>query len=130
MREFKKRRSRREEIFWLCVRGVGALLLLLVAAAAVHAAWDMYGKLSAASQGQEEAEAQLASLQAEKKGVSASVAQLSTARGVEAEVRQRFGVVKPGEGEIEIVRDQGSATTTDDASKHWWSRVFHALFVW
>lgn len=130
MREFKKHKSRRAEIVTFCMQSVGVLLLLCVAAVAVRAAWGMYVKLAHATAGQEAAEVELKALQAQHAQVAASVAELSSEKGVEAQMRQRFGVVKQGEGEIEIVRDSGSTTTAPKEPERWWRGIFRALFMW
>lgn len=128
MREFKKRG--RGDIVLFCVQVFGVLLLFVVAVGAVRAAWGMYTKLAKADKGQQEAEVQLAALAAQRQKVAASVEDLSSERGVEAQIRQRYGVVRPGEGEIEIVRDSAVATSTTKPQPRWWQSVFRALFVW
>jgi cell division protein FtsB len=130
MREFKKHKSRRGEIVTFCIQAMGILLLLCVAAVAVRAAWGMYVKLTRATAGQEAAEVQLAALKAQQAEVAASVAELSSERGVEAQIRQRFGVAKQGEGEIEIMRDSGATSSAPKEPESWWRGVFRALFVW
>lgn len=130
MREFKKRRSGRQELVHAGVGVLSVLLLLFVSVFAIHAAWNMFGKFKAASRGQEEAQAELTNLQAQKEKLNTSLALVSTPRGQEQEVRERFGVVKPGEGEIEIVRDAATSSGAVGQKESWWLRVFHAVFVW
>ncbi len=130
MREFKKRRGPQEELFRFVLKGAGVFLLFVVTGFLMRSAWGMYGKMAAASQGQEEAEAQLAALQAQQQGVNNTLGQLSSKRGVETQIRERFGVAKPGEGEIDIVRDQKVPTTTAAAKESWWQHMFRALVVW
>lgn len=131
MRDFKVQRSRTREslrFFWLCA-GVLGVLALMVASA--HAAWDMYVKFSVASKADEAAQGDLASLKAQYASVGEAVQNLSTERGEEGEIRERFGVGKPGEGAIEIVR---TATSTDAAQntlpQDLWSRLMRAFVVW
>lgn len=130
MGEFKKRRNKKNEGLGLALRGLGCVALLGVTALAVHAAWDMYGKLAEASGGRESAEAQLAALQTREAQVAASVADISSSRGVEAQLRERFGVALPGEGEIDIVRPAASTSADAKSQEPWWQRLWHALFVW
>ncbi len=130
MREFKKHRSRRAELLNFGIRLVGALLLLCVTIGMVRAAWDMFGRLNMATAGQQDAEAQLASLESQKTTISASVDQLSSPRGQEALMRDHYGVVKPGEGVIQIV-DHASTTDSANTAPHtWFQSLFHALFSW
>jgi len=130
MREFKKRRSERQE--WVRVlAGVGGVLVLFVVTLyAAHAAWGMFGKFRAASRGQEDAQAELGNLQVQKDKLARSLTSISTLDGQEKELRERFGVARPGEGEIHIVHDAATTSNTPPPRPSWWSRVFHALFVW
>lgn len=130
MREFKKHRSRRAELLNFGMRLAGALVLLALTVGMVRAAWDMYGRLNAASAGQQDAEVQLASLETQKKTISASVDQLSSARGQEALLREHYGVVKPGEGVIQIVAQASTTASAGAASHGWLQSLFHTLFSW
>ena len=129
MREFQHRRSKREELLRLGLRTMGALLLLVLTITLARGAWCMYIRMAAASQGAEEADVELTRLEAQAQGASSTLAELSTARGQEAQIRQRFGVVKPGEGEIDILQVEPHSSSTEPAEP-WWQRIFHALFVW
>ncbi|MEI6864194.1 MAG: septum formation initiator family protein [Candidatus Adlerbacteria bacterium] len=130
MREFKKRRSSRGEVLYFCYRLGGTLVLLLITVVAVRAAWGMYGRLGAASAGQQEAEAQLQALQAQQRQITASVGELYSDRGVEALMREHFGVVRPGEGVVQIVHETATTTTGETAPKGWFKQLFHTLFSW
>ncbi len=130
MRDFKKRRLQKKDTGRFALRLVGVALLLVVTVAAAHSAWNMYGKLVRATQAQEETRTQLAIATAQTAQVEASVAALSSDRGVEAQMRERFGVARPGEGEITIVDNIPTATSTTEADQPWWWRLYHTLFVW
>lgn len=130
MREFKKRHTKQEEMARLGVKTLGVVVLFGFTVLLAHAAWDMYGKLVAASQAKSEALSQLASLEAQQKGVTRTITKLTTERGVEAEVRVRFGVARPGEGEIDIVEDRSSTTSPVGHTPSWWQGVYQTLFVW
>lgn len=94
MQEFKKRRSRSEEYIRLAVRSLTALVLLLVMVVAMRAAWGMYGKFTQARTAKLATDVQLKEAQAQYAQVGASVEALSSQRGVEAQIRQRYGVAK------------------------------------
>jgi cell division protein FtsB len=130
MSQFKRQQTKRTEYLYLGLKGLGTFALMLVAIMTLRGAWGMYGKLAEATDGQEKAQAQLASLQAQKAKVSAAVAELDSSRGVEAEVRQRYGVAKPGEGEIQIVPVAATEATTTPVVHGFWSNMWHALWVW
>ena len=130
MREFKKRRSKRDEIVHVGLRCLYTLALLAVTVVLMRAAWGMYIKMVAASRAQEEAQAQLALTEAQRSGVDATLGEVNSPRGVEQQIRERYGVVRPGEGEIDIVRTVPASTTPKAPPESWWQHIFHALFVW
>ncbi len=133
MRDFSKTRrghSRGYELFRLVVGICAVIVLALLAAVSTRAAWNMYDKFVQSSEGRETAEQRLGSLQEKEKRISAAVAALTSSRGVEAEIRERFGVAKPGEGEIKIVRDKKDATESGTESKNLWQRIVDVLFIW
>ena len=112
------------------VGACGALVLLVVSIYAASAAWNMFGKFRAASRGQEDIQAELVNLNLQKDQLNVSLANVGTPEGQERELRERFGVVRPGEGEIQIVHDVASTSDVPKQKESWWLRVFHALFVW
>lgn len=107
----------------------GIVALAALAFVAARATWDMYGKFAAASEARTDAESQLAQLQSQYARVATQVEELNTERGVEAAVRQRYGVARPGEGEITIVR-QASTTDSTRSDESWFSKLWSSLFVW
>ena len=130
LHDFKTHRTR-DHAFWrftlaLAVAGV----LLFVSSISVKAAWDMYQTFDGASTGRAGAETELAALQEEYRTMAATLHQLSTERGLEAAVRERFGVVRPGEGEIRIVRPAEGLVVEEDNSPNPFSQLFSALFAW
>ncbi|HEY6018717.1 MAG TPA: hypothetical protein VIY48_02155 [Candidatus Paceibacterota bacterium] len=130
MNDFRKRRNLKKEIPRVVLGSVGILALGLLAFVAARAAWDMYGKFTAASQARTDAEAQLAQLETQYEQVETQVKSLTTDRGVEAAVRERYGVVKPGEGEIDIVRAASTTAPASTQQESWFVRLWKSLFVW
>lgn len=112
--------------------GVGVVLVLFaISTVAVKAAYGMYQTFSVAAVEADGAAAELTALQTQYAQVNATLASLGTSRGVEQAVRERFGVVKPGEGEIRIVRDQGvTETDTGDEERNTFMQFFQSLLVW
>ncbi len=131
MRDFKRQRSASHEIlsfFGLCM---GVFLVIGFAGFSVRAVWGMYQKFAIASRGDAAAEEELASLQAQHARVSAAVAELSSKRGVEGQIRERFGVAKTDEGAIMIIRSASTTSDTPSASGgNLFTKIFRALFVW
>ena len=130
MLEFKKRRRTvGAEIARMALGLLGVVLLALAAFGAARAAVDMYGKFSEAAAARAGAEVQLAELEARDTKIRADVAALATERGVEAALRERYGVVRPGEGQINIVRQPASSTALRE-EPNLWQNLWQLLFVW
>jgi len=129
MREFQKRRTIGAEILRVSAGMAGIAALVGVAALASRAAWDMYGKFAEAAAARATAEAQLGDLQERHQKIEAGVQALSSERGLEAEVRERYGVARPGEGQITIVR-QASSTEVLRQEPGLFQKLWQMLFVW
>lgn len=129
MRDFSKRRGRAREF----LRSLGAMAVALVLAVAtilsLRAAWHMYEKFAHAGAARHAAEEELEKLQKREAEVQAAVGELSSERGIEAAVRERFGVVREGEGEIRIVRDESSGEAPKK-QETLWQRLWKILSPW
>ncbi len=130
MREFKKRQPTGATILRFLAMSMGTLVLFLMSVVVVRAAWGMYDTFKVAVDARDSAEGQLATLKASEARLSAAVSAFETPQGVEHEIRERFGVALPGEGEIQIVRDQGSTTLDAAPKENIFIRTFRSLFVW
>lgn len=127
----RKRRTRAEEILRFCLSTLGVAALVFLTVISVRAAWGMYGKMADASIAEEGSERELAALETQKAAVTASLEELSTARGQEAALRERYGVARPGEGVMQIVAGSASSSADDAAaSGNWFTDLFRALFLW
>jgi len=130
MREFKKKYSRRQELVRFFI-GLGAVAIMLaLTISSVRAAWSMYGKFSEASAGDAAANLNLEQLKVQEAHVSATVAQLQTQRGVEAQIRENYGLALPGEGEIDLVQSSTSTVASTTPPAGFWTRLWHMLFPW
>lgn len=129
MNEFKKRHSLSSQLLSMLGGVVALLLLVVVAFFAARAALDMYGKFAEAAAARASTEAELAELQGRFGVVKAQVDALDSPRGLEAAVRERYGVARQGESELDIVR-QSSSTDAKAPPTGLWDRLWHLLFVW
>ncbi len=130
MREFKKRQPTGATILRFLAMSMGTLVLFLLTVVVARAAWGMYGTFSVAVEVRDSAEGQLASLKASEARLTKVVNEFETSQGVEHEIRERFGVARPGEGEIQIVRNQGSTTAEKRAAENMFIKAFRSLFLW
>ena len=131
MRDFRKQRIQANAtlgFFGLCA---GLLLLLFLVVMSAQAAWNMYVKFTVASRADDAAQKELTDLTLQHEKIGAAVEGLSSARGEEGQIRERFGVVKPGEGAIQIVRNGTSTASLEgsDAGNPIW-RILRSLFIW
>ena len=129
MREFKKRRTVGAELLRISAGVAGIMVLVGIAAVASRAAWDMYGKFADTAAASVAAETQLQDLQERHQKIGAEVQALSSERGLEAEVRERYGVARPGEWQITIVR-QASSTEVLRQEPGLLDKLWQLLFVW
>jgi len=129
LRDFKTHHTR-DHAVWrfflaLCVTGI----LLVISTLSVRAAWDMYQTFNTAMIERSATESELATLHAAHVAMLATVKSFSSDRGLETAVRERFGMVRPGEGEIRIVRTKEEETPeAGEPSK--FGQLFNALFTW
>ena len=131
MPEFRKRRTRAEVLVRVSGLIAGTCLLGVLAFFGITAAWHMYIKLQDATDESNAAASELSLLQKQETQVQSDITGLSSARGTEAALRERYGVIKPGEGVIQIVEPALSATSSADASsQNIFARVFNTLFGW
>lgn len=111
--------------------GLGIMAVLaVVAVGSVRAAWGMYQKFSDASVADTASQGELASLQSQYQSVSTTVDELNTQEGMDAAIRERYGVGMPGEGEIDIVQQSTTSAAQATSSQSWLGRVWSALFAW
>ena len=90
----------------------------------------MYTKFASASAADASAQAELETLRSQVSLVGASAQALVSERGVEAGVRERYGVARPGEGQIDIIRREVASTTPKADQPNIFVKMFRALFVW
>ena len=109
----------------------GALLIFFFAVSAVMAAWRMYGRLQSATSDADTAKRQLTLVSAQDAKAKSDMAELSSPLGVEAALRSRYGVVKPGEGIIQIVdRSSAASDAAATSSTGFLSDLIHTLWPW
>ncbi len=131
MPEFRKRRTRAEVLVRTGGVIVGTCLLGFLAFWSISAAWHMYAKLQDATDQSSAAAGELSLLQKQELRVRNDIEELSSARGTEAALRERFGVALPGEGVIQVVEKASNAASSTNASaQNIFARAFNVLFRW
>lgn len=130
MQDYRRRRAGRQDVTRAGLGALGVLLLALMAFFALRGAWGMYSKFVAASEADAAARQELETLKSQVDLVGASAQALVSARGVEAGVRERYGVALPGEGQIDIIRREVASTTQKKDEPNVFVKMFRAIFVW
>ena len=110
--EQRRQRSRRRP--WTNRTWVLCLLLIIFFFSA-KAAWGVYQDKIKSEKQAELKEKELATLENRENYLKGEVKKLSTPEGKEEELRDKFGVVRPGEN-VAIIVDTQSATTTSSGS--------------
>ncbi len=121
------RRLKRKEVF-AYARTAGFLLcLLLVTFLFARGAWRMYSRFLEARTAERGAQAELEMLQAHRDEIARDTERLSSNRGLEEELRRRYGVALPGEGVIEI-HELANATTSQEVPQSPLQKLFNWFF--
>ena len=99
MRDFKKRKLVRSIIY----SPLTASILLVAFFFVLHAIWNISQTYVQTKKGYESTREEFAELKKRKERVEERIDVLSSTRGVEEEIRNKFGFVKEGEGVVIIV---------------------------
>jgi len=104
MREFQVKRKMHMLLYSKFTIGVLVILFLLLSSAL----WGVYGKYAETKKNRELALEKLHALREQENYVRNEITRLEEDRGVEEEIRKKFGFVKDGEGVI-IITEPPSA---------------------
>lgn len=84
----------------------------------------MYVRMQEARSAAEASRAALTDLQDREENLRRTVEHLASPRGVEEELRTRFGVVRPGEESVTIIFEQESASPLHTGLFDWLKNLF------
>lgn len=101
MRNFQQKRNKQFWQSWPFVIVLSILLLIF--------AWNVFGfwqRMQDTGKNRKIAEDKLTQLKIQKEKLTADIGKLNTPAGVEEVIRDKFGLVKEGEGMIVIVEDK------------------------
>ncbi len=97
------------------------VLLLLLMVVLLKSVWALYGKSQLVGTERGRAYEEWHELDLRRQGLEAKVASLQTDRGIEAELREKFAIVKPGEKVVSIVEDEAALEVTPQTPT-WWEK--------
>ena len=124
MRNFQHKRGWKNILESWPVLGLLGVLLFFFAWGVV----SFFNKMEITSENAKIAQDKMTELQQQKEKLSTDISNLKTQSGVEASIREKFGLAKDGEGEIVVVDDQTPATTSQSTSGGFWNfikNLFH-----
>lgn len=125
MSEFNKKKNYRKFIY----SPFTLVLLFLVLLVLFRALWGVYKKEEISAQYLEKEQEQLTSIISRQKELAQSVDYLKTDKGVEAEIRSKFRVVRDGES-VAVILDNDASTTppiVTASKKSLWQRLWNAI---
>ena len=125
-----RRTLRVEDYLRAVLSSAGLVLVLMFLTVAFRASWGMYGKLSEATQEDRAAKQEVAALQTEKARMEEEISFLSSRRGEEAVLRERYGLALPGEGVIQVVGEDASASSVSPLGESFGARLWSTLTPW
>ena len=121
MREVQQKRKVRQILYsnWVLVT------LLVITVIVVRASWNVYMKEVTSARYVANAQDSLDKVTADEAQLKNAVDALNTQEGLEAEIRRKFMVVKPGE-QIAVIIDKSPTATSSSQpapAKTWWDKV-------
>jgi len=124
MLEFQeKRRFRR-----LLYSRVTLVILLLILIWLLNAVWKVYKKQDMTKDNLTKTTADLEDLKAREKMLSLEIDRLKTEGGTEEEIREKYGLVRPGEEVLVVVDNDDSINSNSTSTKiSFWQRVLDWL---
>ena len=97
-------------------------ILIFLSILVLFFAWSVFGfwgKMEETAQNKKIAEDKIAQLTTQKQKLASDIANLQTNEGVEASIRDKFGMEKAGEGMIVIVDNQNATAAAPTSSGFW-----------
>ena len=123
MRNFQQKQSKR---FWQSWPFVIVLSIILIIFA-----WNVFGfwqRMQDTGKNRKIAEDKLTQLKIQKDKLTTDISKLNTPTGVEEVIRDKFGLVKEGEGMIVIVEDKNKEVVTTPSKFSRFVSFFENLF--
>ena len=103
---------------------VTLVILIIVIIWLLNSVWSVYKKQDMTRDNLAKIAASLESLQAREKMLSDEIESLKTESGREAEIREKYGLVKPGEEVIVVVdKDGDNDDKSADLETGFWGKI-------
>ena len=120
MLEFQEKRKLKRFLY----SKITLVVLIVLIALALNAVWGVYKKQDMTKDNLAKTAATYNSLQDREKILSSEIERLETANGLEEEIREKYGLIKPGE-EVIIIIDEEKDKDLDSVSSSisFWQKI-------
>ena len=98
---------------------IGIVLLVILVVVIIRATWSVYQKSVQTEEKRIEAEKEMEALHVRKKFLEVETERLSTADGMDSEIRRQFGFADEGENVFIIIDPEPVATSTAPQLSFW-----------
>ena len=119
MLEFQEKRKLRKFLY----SRVTFVILLIFIGIVLKAVWGVYEKQKTTKDNLAKISLNLDSLRAREKMLSSEIERLKTEDGVEEEIRDKYGLVKPGEEVIIVVGGDADADPELTTPTSFWQKI-------
>jgi cell division protein FtsB len=120
MLEFQEKRKLRSFLYSKTTMVILVIFIVL----AVNAVWGVYKKQRLTKENLAQTATTFDSLQAREKMLSSEIEKLKTEAGKEEEIREKYGLVKPGEEVIVVVNDSDNDNLDQDSTQNsFWKKI-------
>jgi cell division protein FtsB len=101
---------------------VTIVILLLLLIFVINSVFNIYEKYKKSREGADLARSELENLKERQATLENKINSLKQESGIEAEIRDKFAVAKPGEKVIVLVEDKNNVQDTTIKEKSWWQK--------
>ena len=101
------------------------IIIVIIALYSLYSTWSIYEKMVQSREAMEKSEKELLTLATKNNQLDADISQLQTSDGVEKEIRNKFGVAKPGENMAVIVSDDDASSSATSTHQSFLERIKH-----
>jgi len=120
MLEFQEKRKLKRYLY----SKVTLVILLVIIIILLNAVWNMYQKQRLARENLVKTATIFNDLQAREKMLSSEIDRLRTVNGTEEEIREKYGLVKPGEEVLTVVGDNTGANSSSTTNQgNYWQTI-------
>ncbi len=123
MKELRHKQEVRRRLYSLPVL-IGLLLVTILIG---RGTWNIAQKYRESARLVTDLRAQEVELTTKQASLKADIAKLNTDEGLDAEIKDKFNVVKPGEQVAVIVDATKPATSTATSTPSWWKRLWSSI---